>query len=49
MAKTMRKKNLKIQILARNTLMSRFDVGLEIELPLIVLIQSLSDEDRELL
>ena len=35
MAKTMRKKNLKIQILAGNTLMSRFHVGFEIELPLV--------------
>ena len=35
MAETMRKKNLKIQILAVNTLMSRFHVGFEIELPLI--------------
>ena len=34
MAKTMRKKNLKIQIFAGNTLMSRFHVGFEIELPL---------------
>ena len=34
MAKTMRKTNLKIQILAGNTLMSRFHVGFEIELPL---------------
>ena len=31
MAKTMRKKNLKIQILAGNTLMSRFHVGFEIK------------------
>ena len=35
MAKTMRKKNLKIQILAGNTLMSRFHVDFEIELPLV--------------
>ena len=35
MAKTMRKKNLKIQILAGNTLMSRFRVSFEIELPLV--------------
>ena len=35
MAKTMRKKNLKIQILAGSTLMSRFHVGFEIELPLL--------------
>ena len=34
MAKTMRKNNSKIQILAGNTLMSRFHVGFEIELPL---------------
>ena len=34
MAKMMRKKNLKIQILAGNTLKSRFHVGFEIELPL---------------
>ena len=34
MAKAMRKTNLKIQILAGNTLMSRFHVGFEIELPL---------------
>ena len=34
MAKTMSKKNLKIQILAGNTLMSKFHVGFEIELPL---------------
>ena len=30
----MRKNNLKIQILVGNTLMSRFHVGFEIELPL---------------
>ena len=35
MAKTMRKKNFKIQILAGNTLMSRFHVGFEIDLPLV--------------
>ena len=37
MAKTTRKNNLKIQILAGNTLMSRFHVGFEIELPLIII------------
>ena len=35
MAKTMKKKNLKIQILAGNTLMSSFHVSFEIELPLV--------------
>ena len=35
MAKTMRKNNLKIQILAGSTLMSRFHVGFEIALPLV--------------
>ena len=39
MTKTMRKQNLKIQILAGNTLMSRFHVGFEIELPLVLAIQ----------
>ena len=34
MAKTMRKKNLKIQIVAGNTSMLRFHVGFEIELHL---------------
>ena len=38
MAKTMRKKDLKIQILARNILMSRFHVGFDIELPLVTLV-----------
>ena len=37
MAKTMRKKKLKIQILTGSTLMSRFNVGFEIELPLAFL------------
>ena len=32
-AKTITNKNLQIQILAGNTLMSRFYVGFEIELP----------------
>ena len=37
MAKTMRKKNLKIHIFAGNILMPRFYVGFEIELPLVIL------------
>ena len=36
MAKTMRKNNLEIQTLVGNTLMSRFHVGFEIELPLAI-------------
>ena len=35
--------NLKIQILAGNTLMSRFHVGFEIELPLVLLLTPLCD------
>ena len=38
MAKIMRKKNLKIQIFAGNTLISRFHVGFEILLPLVFLL-----------
>ena len=39
MAKAIRKKNLKIQILAGNILMSRFHVSFEIGLPLGILKQ----------
>ena len=38
MAKTMRKTNFKIQIFAVITLMSRFDVSFEIELPLVLVL-----------
>ena len=41
--------NLKIQILAGNTLMSRFHVGFEIELPLAMCLELVDSFEKQLL